>query len=484
MINTKEIHEIENAIKSERLNDARQILAKTTPEEAWAVIERLNVPVAAVAFRLLDRKAMLYVFERLERDSQSALLRQMTDDEAIKILERLDADESVQLFEELPAKVTKRLIEQLSVGRRKEVNTILGYPDGSCGRRMNPHPFTARRSHTAKATLDAIKTSELEAEDLDVVFVIDQERFFHGYVQVAELLKADPQATMVSLAKSPGNVVHTDEDEYRAVRVLQRADLPAIAVLDRENRLVGALASEDLMDVAQEEASEWMYQKAGVRDIGSNKDHLFSRRLTQGPIGYPVRVRMLFLFVTLIGGLMVGGIIDHFEGTLEAIIVAAVFIPLVMDMGGNVGTQSTTIFARGFALGHIKLNHFWSYLLREGSIGLTIGLLLGTLGGVIAYFWQGVPNEVPAIGLAVGISLFVVITFAAMLGFLLPYLMVKLGFDHAPGADPFITTIKDFTGLALYFFLVATLIGVPEELDEDLLDTANAPPAIELVLSE
>ncbi|MCH8473997.1 MAG: magnesium transporter [Opitutales bacterium] len=482
MISIKEIQDIEVAIKADRLNDARQILAKATPEEARGVIERLPDSVAGVAFRLLDRDTMLEVFERLERDNQSELLRRMTDDDALKILNRLETDETIQLFEELPAKVTKRLLGQLTAERLKEVDKILGYEDGTCGRRMNPHPFTARRPHTVKETLEAIKASALDAEDLDIVFVIDRERFFHGYVQVADLLKADPETKMVTLAESPGSIVRTNEDEQRAVRVLQKADLPAIAVLDQENRLVGALASEDLMDVAQQEASEWMYQKAGVRDISSKKDHTFSRRLTQGNILYPVRVRLLFLLITLFGGLMVGGIIDHFEGTLEAIIVAAVFIPLVMDMGGNVGTQSTTIFARGFALGHIRLRRFWSYLLREGSIGLTIGVLLGALGGTIAYFWQGVPNDVPAIGLAVGISLTVVITFASMLGFLLPYILIKLGFDHAPGADPFITTIKDFTGLALYFFLVATLIGTPEELDEDLLEEAFNPPAIEWVV--
>ena len=134
-----------------------------------------------------------------------------------------------------------------------------------------------------------------------------------------------------------------------------------------------------------------------------------------------------------------------------------------MDMGGNVGTQSTTIFARGLALGHINLRRFGQVLFREGKVGLLMGATLGLAGGTIAYFWQGLPNDVPQLGIAVGISLFAVVLIASILGFLLPYLMVKLGFDHAPGADPFITTIKDFTGLALYFYLVSVLIGVPDE---------------------
>jgi len=466
MITQDTMKGITDAIEAKDLGRARQLLGKISADDAIAVIERLPDPAMALAFRLLDKKTMLEVFELLPTTSQADLLRSMTADEAVRILDEIDTDEVVQILEEMPAKVVKRLISMLSSGQRTAINSMLGYPEGTAGRRMNPSLLTSRRSHTVADVLRAIKDSQLEAEDLDVVFVIDQQRFFHGYVQVADLLRAQPDVPMIQLAERPGVAVRTDDPETKAAQVVRRTDLPAIAVLDQENRLVGCLAREDLMDVEEEEASRLIYAKAGVADLTSKKDHLFSKRLTQGNILYPIRVRILFLFVTLIGGLIVGGVIERFEDMLEAVIAAAIFIPLVMDMGGNVGTQSTTIFARGFALGHIKLGRFWRYLGREALIGLSIGLILGTLAGVIAYFWQGAPNDIPQIGLAVGISLATVITLAAMLGFFLPYIMTKMGLDHAPGADPFITTIKDFTGLSLYFFLVYTLIGIPEDEDD------------------
>ncbi|MDG5767870.1 magnesium transporter [Balneolales bacterium ANBcel1] len=164
--------------------------------------------------------------------------------------------------------------------------------------------------------------------------------------------------------------------------------------------------------------------------------------------------------VTLTGGFLVGGVIEYFEEVLGAVLVAAIFIPVIMDMGENVGTQSTTIFARGLALGQVNINGMWKHIRREVSIGMIMGVLLGILGGFVAWLWQGAPNEVPQIGVAVGLSLAIVIPLATFLGFFLPWLLLKMGWDHAPGADPFITTIKDFTGLALYFFLVGTLIGV------------------------
>jgi magnesium transporter len=473
------------ALAAQRLNDARQELGKLDAFAAQSLIEQMPDAQAAVAFRLLDRKTMLDVFESLPPQSQAQLIGSMSNEEAARLLGVLDADESVQMLEEMPAKVVKKVVGNLTPEKRKTVNSILNYPDGSAGRRMNPNAFTARRSQRVKETLAAIRQSPFAAEDLDLVFVIDGERFFHGYVQVAELLKADPEAKVIDLTKRAGLVVRTNDPEILGVRMLRKTDLPAIAVLDTENRLVGAISAEDLVDVAEEEASDLMYQKAGMRDIADKNDHIFSKRLTQGSILYPVRVRILFLFVTLIGGLIVGGVIDTFEDTLEAVIAAAIFIPLVMDMGGNVGTQSTTIFARGFALGHINLKKFWNYLLREGSIGLTIGALLGTLAGVIAYYWQGAPNDIPQLGIAVGVSLFVVITLAAMLGFALPYIMIKLGFDHAPGADPFITTIKDFVGLALYFYLVTTLIDIDLLRENEdvaaLLNDANQPALVQMV---
>ena len=196
-------------------------------------------------------------------------------------------------------------------------------------------------------------------------------------------------------------------------------------------------------------------------DVFRTEDHVRSEKLTQGPIWYTVRVRVMFLLVTLAGGLLVGGLIDTFEDVLGAVIALAIFIPLVMDMGGNVGTQSSTIFARGYALGHITIADFWrKNFAREALVGLTMAVGIAIVAGTVAYFWQGVPNDIPQLGVVVGVALFTSVFLASCLGFLLPYIMIRIGVDHAPGADPFITTIKDFSGLLVYFSMASWLIGV------------------------
>lgn len=424
------------------------------------VMKELPVPQRVILFRLLEKDRAIEVFEWLDSADQTDLVRAMTDPEALRLLESLDADLRTRIFDELPAKVTKRLLAALSPEARQAVNVLLGYPEDSAGRIMNPRYLAVRTTATVADALAAVKTSQLNDDELRAIFVIDEVRFYQGFVSLPALVKADPQASVKDLIEGQDIFVRATDSRMEAARLLKQYDFVALPVLDKENRMVGVVAFDDVIDVLEEEASELMYKKAGIVDVNYERDVIHSEKITRHSIWYAVRVRVAFLIVTLFGGFIVGGLIDAFEQTLSTVLVAAVFIPLVMDMGGNAGTQSTTIFARGMALGHIHLSRFWRHLAREVSVGAAMGAVLGILAGVIAYVWQGAPNNVPEIAVAVGITIFVVITLATFLGFILPWLLIKLGFDHAPGADPFITTIKDFTGLLCYLTLVTVLIGI------------------------
>ncbi|MCC5859245.1 MAG: magnesium transporter [Ectothiorhodospiraceae bacterium] len=313
----------------------------------------------------------------------------------------------------------------------------------------------------ADDALDMVRRSRLDNGAASVVFVSRADGRYMGFARLSSLIRAESGQRVGELVEGTDIHVPMDTDREQAVRLLQRKDMAMLPVLNDAGRLVGALCFDDAMDILEEEASEDAYWKAGVGDLTHHTEIVRSEKLTSGGIGYPVKVRMAFLMVTLVGGLMVGGVIDYFEGVLEAIVALAIFIPLVMDMGGNVGTQSTTIFARGLALGHIDLKRFFRvHMVRELKVGLTMGLVLATVGGLVAWAWQGAPNDIPLLGVVVGVSLMFSITTACLLGFLLPYLLLKLGVDHAPGADPFITTIKDFSGLAVYFLTAAWLLGI------------------------
>ncbi|MBA2777833.1 magnesium transporter [Billgrantia kenyensis] len=317
------------------------------------------------------------------------------------------------------------------------------------------------RATPATDVLDMVKWSELPEEMLSLIFVHGDDGKHLGFVRLTALLRAKPDLPVHYLLQGESLFASETTDQEEAARLLQKHDIALLPILGESGAMRGVLTFDDAMDILDEETSEDIYWKAGVGDVTHLQDAVRSEKLTSGGIGYPVKVRLMFLMVTLAGGMLVGGVIDHFEGVLESLVALAIFIPLVMDMGGNVGTQSTTIFARGLALGHIDLKQFFrKHLLRELRVGLVMGVLLATLAGIIAWAWQGAPNGIPMLGVVVGVSLFVSVVTASVLGFLLPYIMLKIGVDHAPGADPFITTIKDFTGLAVYFLMAGWLLGI------------------------
>ncbi|WP_035987166.1 magnesium transporter [Leptolyngbya sp. KIOST-1] len=441
------------------LEAAKKEANSIAPAELVQLLMEIEPSKRAIAFRLLDKDKAIRVFEYLRPDDQAELIQAMESPEISALLEELDVDDRVRLFEELPAKVTKRLIAGLSPQARAAVNLLLGYPEGSAGRLMNLRFLTVRSTATVGAALATVRESTLEPSELALIFVIDEARYYRGFVRPVQLLKADPSQLIADLLDGETIAISATDDELRAAKLLKTYDLPAIAVVDSEGRLIGDITFDDVIDLVEEEATETILEQAGVGSL-LNRDRGWSEKLVRGPSLYSIRLRIIFLIVTLIGGFLVGGVIERFEETLEAVVAAAIFIPLVMDMGGNVGTQSSTIFARGLAWSQISPPQFMAYLFREVRIGLVMGLILGSIAGGVAYLWQGEPNGIPQLGLAVGVALTMVITLGSFLGASLPMVMLRVGFDHGPAADPFLTTIKDFLGLLIYFSLVGWLVGI------------------------
>lgn len=411
----------------------------------------------ALAFWLIDKDKAIKVFEYMRPEQQAELIIAMSSGEMNDLINTLEIDDQVRLFGELPAKVTKQVIANLNPVHRQGVDLLLGFPENSVGRMMNIRYLAVKENITVGLTQELIRESKLKDSQLDLIFVVDNQRYYRGFVRTIDLLKQDSDVLIAELLSAPIVAISAKEENLKAVKLLQDYQLPAIAVLDSEGRLIGDITFDDVIHLVKEEIDESTLSQAGVGNLLS-RDKIWSDRLVKGSPWYSIRLRILFLIVTLLGGMLVGGVIKTFEEVIETIPVAAIFIPLVMDMGGNVGTQSTTVFARGMAWEQINLNRYFFYILREARIGLLMGLILGSVSGVIAYFWQGVPNDVPQIGIVVAIALIAVVTTGAVLGALLPWAMLKLGFDHGPGADPLITTIKDFTGLWVYFSLVVWLI--------------------------
>ena len=453
-----------NHIKSKDMENLKAMLASAEEMEILYAFHNLSSEEQVIVFRLLSKDHALRLFEELDTDMQQNLLRSFTDDGAIELVNELAPDDRVRLLDELPATVAKKLINSLSPEERESTNLLMGYAPETAGRVMTTEYISLRRDLTVEQALNKISVQAEDKETVYTLFVTDESKKLEGVLTLKGLLIARGVAGAVA-SKTDGNTligdimsknaisVAVDTDQEEVARILQELDLLAIPVVDKEHRLVGIVTIDDAIDILEEEATEDILDAAGFADIKGNEAGR-SEVLVNGSTWKIWRVRLPFLLITLVAGILAGGVIEWFEEALSLAAVA-IFIPLIMDMGGNVGTQSSTVFARGFVLGHIQPAKFIRHFVKEIWIGFSMGVLIGSAAGVITALWQGIPM----LGLAVGLSLVATMTLAALLGFLVPFVLIRFNVDQAAGSAPIITSIKDIAGLMIYFASVSIFVG-------------------------
>ncbi len=451
MVHLKEVREL---IESNNLELLKNKMNQMDTIEITDLFEELPPEEGAVVFRLLNKEKALEVFEYLEVNLQQQLISSFKEERAIELIHEMEPDDRVRLLDELPARVAKKLLASLSPEERKKTNELMGYPPRTAGRIMTPEYIRLRGELTVREALQTVRRNGEDKETIYTLYVTDETRRLEGVVSLKDLVMASPDEKVKDIMSTNLVSVNTETDQEEVARLLQERDLLAVPVVDRENRLVGIITIDDAMDILDEETTADIFDKAGLASLAGLESGR-SQRLVSGSLGLVLKVRLPFLVITLIGGLLAGFVIETYEETLEAVTALAFFIPVIMDMGGNVGTQSSTIFTRAFVLGHINMKRFFKHWLREVGIGASIGVIMGSVAGIIASMWQ----QNPDLGVTVGMALGLTVTLATGLGFLVPFVLVRLGFDQAAGSDPFITTIKDIASLMIYFFLVTVFMG-------------------------
>jgi len=449
----QDINKIAGLLEAGRLEEAKKDLNQNSSRAAH-IIDHLPFHLIGPAFRLLNKNNALEVFEILEPEDQTQVINSLGHEEAAHMFSHIQPDDQVQLLDEIPAKVAKKLLGSLQKEKLDTALSLLGYPRGSAGRIMTPNYLSLKKEMRVKEALERIRKAGLTSETIYYCYVTDRERHLEGVVSLRNLVVADPGEKVENLMDPEVIAVNTHDRQELVARLLGDLDFLAIPVVDRENRLVGIVTIDDALDVLEREETITAYSAVGVTPV--EQEGMRSLRLIEGGLFQSLRVRLPFLLITLIGGMVAGRLIGAFEQTLEAVVALAFFIPVIMDMGGNVGTQSSTIFARAIALGQINLENFIKYLLRESLVGLTLGVIVGIGGGFFAFLWQGTPQ----IGIVVGLALLFTMVLASILGFLIPRLVLAMGFDQAAGSVPIITSIKDMSGILIYFFLANYFLGL------------------------
>jgi magnesium transporter len=429
--------------------DAAQALLKPMQSPDVAdVIDALPEKLQAVAFRLLPKDEAIEVYEYLPPRVQQTLLEDFKNPEVLDIIDRMSPDDRARLFDELPAKVVRRLSLQLSPAEREATALLLGYPPDSAGRIMTSEFVALRETFTVEQALDRIRHLAETSETIYTLYVLDNSRHLIGTLSLRDLVVAQPERTLQDLMTREIIYVQTDTDQEEAARMVQRYDFLALPVVDRERRLVGIVTIDDLMDVIEAEVTEDIYTAGGVQSMG---DSYFQTNLFT-----VARKRVVWLFVLLLTNTGTSAVIKGQEALLEQVVILAAFIPLLIDSGGNVGAQSSTVVIRGLNTDEVRSSQLFTIVGRETVAGLLLGVLLGIAVTIWAYFIQGSWG----VALAVGISLVAISVLASFAGSALPFLFKALKFDPALMSAPFITTAVDVLGVFIYLNVARVILGI------------------------
>ena len=449
---------ISELIEIKDMQKLKTALQQAEDMELLQAFYELSSKEQVIVFRLLKKDIALYLFEELDVEHQQNLLQHFTQPQTIEFVNELAPDDRVKLLDEMPASVAKRLIASISPGERAATNILMGYAEETAGRIMTTEFISLQGSLTAEKALEKVRKQAKDKETIYTLFVTDSRKKLKGVLSLKELITASLDEKIEDIMNQKVISVSTSTDQEEVANTLKELDLLAISVVDNEERLVGIVTVDDALDILEDEATEDLFAQAGLADTAGRETDR-SETLINGSLWKIWRVRLPFLAITLAGGILAGIVMGGFEEALESIILVAFFIPLIMDMGGSVGTQSSTVFMRGVVLGHISLKKFWKHFMKEIGVGFSIGIIVGSVAGAVAAGWAILADQTPLVGLAVGLAVASTATLASLLGFLVPYILTKLNTDQAAGAAPIITTIKDIAGLLLYFVFVSLLLG-------------------------
>jgi len=434
----------------------RTCLEKGRAEELKKILARVHPVDLADALALyFDQDQKLAIFNSLSLQKAALLLREIDSTQEVELLESLDEEWFSQILEEMPSDdradvlavlpqaKRERLLSLMEAEESREARELLKYKEDTAGGIMTTDFIALRETITVEEAIEELRAAQ-EMEMPSWVYVIDADQRIVGFVPLRKLIAVQPQRRIGEVMTQDLVSVPTDLDQEGVARIVARDDLLVVPVVDSEERLVGVITVDDVIDVIEEEATEDIYEMGGVS----------GEELLSDPVFRVARRRLPWVLTTLVGGLISAVILIFFKFTLSQAITLAAFIPIIMGMGGNIGIQSSTIVVRGIALGHIDFSRTWKVLFKEIRVGGVMGLACGAVIGTVAQLWQGNPM----LGVVIGASMFVAITVAATIGTLAPLIFKRLNVDPAIAAGPFVTSSNDITGLLIYLGLATTLM--------------------------
>ncbi len=454
MLGKLALPEILELIRTHDDDTLRDVVDRWPSADIAELTETMSSDDQVYLLRLIKPKLAAETFAYLDLDAQQGVLDLLSEDETKYLLNEMAADDRTALLAELPGERAERLIALLSPDQRAIARTLLDHEEDSVGRLMTPDYVVVRKEWTMRHVLDHIRAHGRDSETLNVIYIVDDAHKLVDDLRIREILLAPLHVHVSDLMDSKCISLSVTDDKKKAVEVFGKYDRTALPVVDAHGRLAGIVTLDDVLDVAEEEATREIQQFGGVEALDE------PYMITSLPA--MVRKRASWLVVLFVGEMLTATAMAYFEHQIARAVVLALFVPLIISSGGNSGSQAATLIIRALALGEVRLRDWWRVLRREILVGILLGTLLGSIGFVRIAAWNAVSNVYGPhwvlVGLTVGFSLLGVVVWGTLTGSMLPFLLRRIGFDPATSSAPFVATLVDVTGLIIYFSVAILLL--------------------------
>jgi len=443
------IERIQELLEQKKYLAIREELIHMNEVDIAETLEEIDITNALILFRMLPKDVAVDVFSNFPGDKQKEIINCITDKEIRYIIDELYFDDMIDLLEEMPANIVKKIIKNSKEDERRLINEFLNYPPDSAGSLMTIEYVDFRKEMTVREALAHIKQTGLDKETVYTCYVTDDNRKLEGIISLRKLVISNEDSIIGDIMNSDVIYVNTHDDQETAATVFKKYGFLALPVVDKEHRLTGIITVDDIMDVIDQETTEDFQKMAAMSPT--------EEKYLDANVFELAKHRILWLLVLMISATFTGNIIRKYEGVLQSVVLLASFIPMLMDTGGNAGSQSSTLVIRGLALGDIELKDAGKVVWKEFRISIIVGITLSIVNFLRIWLLEKVDIS---IALTVSITLLFTIILSKMIGGLLPIAAKKVKIDPAIMAGPLITTIVDAMSLLVYFAVATRLLNI------------------------
>jgi len=426
----------------------RKIVNKTHGADLSLVFRSLSLTQQVKLYGMIadiEHKGIL--FRELDEDAFLTLIEGLELEELVEVLDYMPTDDVADLIARMPKQMSDAILEMMKKEATEEVEGLLHYDDDTAGGIMVPDFIALREDTTAGEAIQSLQKEHLDVEMPFYLYAVDEYGNLVGVSSLRQLVVVPPATPLKDFMSTDVFSVQTSMDQEEVAKIVARYDILAVPVVDETNRLVGIVTVDDVIDIFREEATEDILKMAGV----GGEEFVETQSVARS-----TRIRLPWLFASCIGGVIAFFIISHFEGSLIKFAYLAAFIPVIMGMGGNIGTQSSTIVVRGLATGRLSIGDTWSVVLKELAVGFILGAFYGILIGMVAQVRYSTIMVAASVGIAVVSSMSV----AALVGSIVPMGFARINIDPAVATGPFVTTAIDIVSVYFYFKIATTLLGI------------------------